>query len=55
MYVIRFQEKNLYLNRDSNLQISRACEWHVFQEDYLSMHWQLNQNSSMTEGQAKDL
>ena len=69
IYIIRFQEKNL--NRDSNLgppdqqivvnrwqitsQITTPCEWHVFQEEGLSVNWQLNQDSSMVEHQAIDL
>ena len=45
IYIIRFQEKNLNLNRDRML----------LQEERLRVNWQLNQDSSMVERQARDL
>ena len=36
-------------------QIIPPCELHVFQEEGLNMNWQLNQDSSMVEYQARDL
>ena len=68
VYIITFHKKNVNLNRYSNsdLQISSLVLYHgailvllpvvqLFQEESLKMKWQDNQDSSMVEGQARDL
>ena len=30
-------------------EITMPCEWHVFQEKYLNVNWQLNQDNSIVE------
>ena len=42
--VIRYQEKNLNLNRDSNL--NALLKWHPSQEGDLNVSWHDNQDSS---------
>ena len=55
--IIKFQEKNLNLNRDSNsdLQISSLAMWQLFQEESFKVGWHENQDGSMVERQARDL
>ena len=53
-YFIKFQEKNLNLNQDSNSDL-QPCSGMLFQEEGVRVNWQMNKDSSMVERQARDL
>jgi hypothetical protein len=55
--ILLYNKESLLSENKLNLCLwkFKLSEWHVFQEEGLSMNWQLNQGSSMVKHQTRDL